>query len=269
LHVFTNANLKKIWDSPSKYIQKTQLPTANKSMMLLTPDLLGSEEELDLDEWSESYANWFRFIKAGSLFEPEILERWVEHRDRLAAHPDKREIFPAIRAFDISERMGYWTRQFEHDEHAWLRGLDNAVATFRYENPKNANVGNQKQSGEGKKSANQRYQPYPSSDNRPSRDSFQNGRQSSTPRGVCIICGRPGHPARACRATKTASGKALITKTDADKPSVLSGIGGHAKDEFCVPFNIAGHCRGEHTGAVRHACSICGSDQHHASAGKC
>ncbi|TFY78659.1 hypothetical protein EWM64_g5358 [Hericium alpestre] len=95
-----------------------------------------------------------------------------------------------------------------------------------------------------------RFTPYDCDRSQP----FPTGKPHTLAVGACIACGKPGHYALAC-----------VHPTN---PKYLADIRDN-KLSFCVAFNThsPNACKPRTHGMnIKHACSICGNEQHHAAA---
>ncbi|TFY81501.1 hypothetical protein EWM64_g2511 [Hericium alpestre] len=268
IHVFMCTNLRLISERHGDLLKKQMCGKNIKSRPLLDVNnvAFGQESDLSLILWIEAWENYSRFLK--TCADTAVYNRWRHHYEILATYEERENIFPVLLAFDIEERRSYNMQAFKHDDRCWQMQLLVKIAKFcndemqkRFENKSSRDSTftprERTNSGSGSQFALyecDRMHPFSVSKPRPSAT------------GPCIVCGRPGHFARDCSAKTTVTNCPLVVRFNAQHPSSLTNV----RDEklsFCITFNVhrAEKCKpGSHTTSVKHACSICGNDCHHA-----
>lgn len=207
-----------------------------------------------------------------SVAEVDVYQRWVKHFEVLCNLPYFQDEFPAVRAFDISERATYFTTPFTYVAEVWwtrLHGMRQEIATkanreeIQELRAELSRSGGPIRTNRTDRASPVRNQPYPSSS--PAR-SFPDSKPAITTRRVCLRCGRPNEVASQCTHTTTFRGRPVISRYDTALRTLVAVDG---RSEFCFQFNFGGRCRGGHADRIKDVCSVCGGEDHHAAGGNC
>jgi hypothetical protein len=275
LSLFTSPNLEILNSSHATVLMRKTNPIVQGGK---EPRILDSEafesahgRELDLDrgQFTEAARNYVTFLELVHGADSEIVQRWHSHFGFFERAEHAQENFPAIRATDVALRKMYSTQPFVFDPPLYSRELDVAIQKLRMtelearvasasssRGSAAAAAGAGARGGRGARGGARGAAPPP----------FQGGAGGAAPAPVCLVCARRGHLWKDCTATQFEDNGALFCSVRApDIRAVQSG------QTLCRAWNAKGasaNC--SHEAALRaHACSYCGSRDHHAFAWSC
>lgn len=248
-----------------------------------------AERGMSIEEWRDAHRNLAAILR--SCGSKEVVDLFESHFNSLC---ERSEIissngFQAILRFDIEIRHSFFCGRreaFRPGSSPYEKRFDQ-VAREAMEERLSAPIQTQNQSHSN------RYQPYQknhnaytsgnvsqsgsSSTGKPEKGSgsqgrppghFQGGRRPDGPAAACLICGRTGHRASICSKTTHSSGKAVFCTWRDNKLLEIA-----SQKELCVIWNVGGRtpCGSYRCPIVDspHACSYCGSADHHAHSNRC
>lgn len=271
LTLFSVSALNELHADPA--IRRKKYTLAGGSKTLIDVGAFGREDELESEDWKECWKGHLRWL--GDTSDPAIHNRWSVHFDTLCGLPYFKDEFSAIRSFDISERTLYFNSPYPHSDDIWWARLGSARQEASAKEARNE-IRDLKQvlnkltaPVRTERSSSNRSHPYQSSSSSSPSRSFPAGKSATATRRLCIRCGRPNELASSCTQATTIHGRPIVANWDTAHRTLVSAR--DSKVEFCFDFNIGGpdRCKGEHAPRIRHACSICGADSHHAASGNC
>ncbi len=290
LTVCTPDALEDVAEGRKKIEMNTWTGIDNKKKAVVDVDKWPDEKEISSSDWKDAWPNLLKIMEGH--VQPAVIDKFRKHFEYLKKQQRFEDRFPGFLRFDTSIRRRYFLnhRHLEftvgspeyrqelvqtcHDETVkMVRVLSEWVNMPRF-HPYNRD-GRAEAHGDsrGDTRGETRRDPRGGAVRgeavggaRP----FQRGRSPTSAGLLCLICGRSGHKAEACVATKTVKGRDTHAVWADGKLIAVSG-----RAELCIRWNARGaqacssqRCLGAAHGGG-HTCSICGSADHHAGGRRC
>ncbi|EPQ53623.1 hypothetical protein GLOTRDRAFT_130961 [Gloeophyllum trabeum ATCC 11539] len=266
---FTNRSLKEITE------KSNALPRKKLASKVSVIDVthFGDDLKLEESEWRQGAENFLGFCSIiGTV---AYVERFRQHFDWFLDIPDFSDKFAVVRATEAELRTEYASQQTVFNPAHYHSRFQAKHIELKMEE-----MDGKEQRREAKfnslfsrPSAVTSHPPAVGTSRQhagPSRSGgggrFQAGNRGDPSAATCLICARKGHQIAACSDGAFPDGKPVFAE------SRDGSLRPRGRDEaLCVMWNVNGDPRGKcaHGGRLRHICSFCGSNEHHALAWRC
>ncbi|KAJ7605236.1 hypothetical protein DFH06DRAFT_1150627 [Mycena polygramma] len=287
LSLFTTANLEYI-NSNASALPMIKLNKLDEASVLSKPGLFFDaetfqrthlrEEDLNRGQWGEAAKNHNKFIAFMTGVGSPAHIRWDQHFAYFESAPDAEQNYAAHLEADIASRKRYITTPFVYNPAVYRRDLDKAVRLLEIKQTVEATLGTISHP-----TSDAPRLPLSHRDHRGAEGSgakvgsggggaqgaapFQRGNGGDATTAVCLVCARRGHWCKDCTYTTLSNGSPTycVAQGEQDINTVRSG------ETLCRIWNSKGaQAKCKHHAAARiHACSFCGSKNHHAFAWSC
>jgi hypothetical protein len=269
LTMTTSEMIELFHTDPSAAKVKTVVDILNsgKKRTLLDVASYPDERDLPIAKFHEAWANMLSIYQR--VCSPNIFKKISSHYEFISRVDDFSKDYEAILLFDIDIRRRYTHTREAFDGPEYFQRLQEVKLNVMQ---KRVDESLLKMSGtpSGRKEADRtsgRFNPY-ERDQRPSgSSSFRDGKDQKSPRiPCCLRCGEDGHRAESCKVTTI--GSKHTKPASVWENGKLVDASSHRP--FCFSWNLSSKgCRNPSDCRNLHACSLCGSKSHAASARRC